>query len=288
MNNLRIVNRTTLRDTEAIKTYFNEVGKIKLLKNKEEVELAQRIKDGDKKALDVLVNANLRFVISVAKQYQNRGLLLEDLISEGNIGLIRAAERFDETKGFKFISYAVWWIRQSILHAISENSKVIRVPANHNSTIGKVKTVSAQFENENGRKPSYKELSEILNEKESKLKNILLSNKHCISIDSPIEKDGKMKFIDIIPATDEDNIEKKINKESFKEDLEKVINQLKPREKEVICMYYGIMEKTSMTLEEIGEYFDLTRERVRQIKDNAIRSLRIRGKSKVLMQYYGV
>lgn len=286
MKQLKITYKITNRDSSSIKSYFNEISKVKLLDESEEIELTKKIKKGDKQALEKLILANLRFVVSVAKQYQNQGVPFDDLINEGNLGLIKAATRFDETKGFKFISYAVWWIRQSMMQSIIESSKIVRIPSNQFASINKMKKATSKFQHEHEREPTSKELADVLDEKESKIKNLMLvDSKSYISIDSYIDDDEERTYLDILPIQNEEDIEKKINNESFVQDLKKVIDKLKYKEKEILCMYYGIMNYSPMTLEEIGEYLDLTRERVRQIKDNAIKSLRIRDKSMILKQH---
>jgi RNA polymerase primary sigma factor len=286
MKQLRITSKITCRDSESIKYYLSEIAKIDLISEQEEEELSKKIKQGDEVALEKLVSANLRFVISVAKQYQNRGLQLSDLINEGNVGLIKAAQRFDETRGFKFISYAVWWIRQSILQALAEHSRIVRIPTNQISTANKVGRVFSELSQEFEIEPTPEEISKILNEKEGKIYDLISINKRSISMDTPIDGEGEERtYHDVIPDKDNNKMEKIFNDESFLKDIESVINKLKFREKRVLCMYYGIMGYQAMTLEEIGDYFDLTRERVRQIKDNAIRSLRLWDKSKILKEY---
>ena len=287
MKQFRISNRITSRESDSIKLYFGDISKIKLLDSEQEVNLAEKIKKGDENALQKLVESNLRFVISVAKQYQNKGIILEDLINEGNIGLIKAAKKFDSSKGFKFISYAVWWIRQSILQALAENSKVIRVPTNQLISVNKINQVLVKLQQQFEREPTIEEISVEIQEKEEKVRELLSLNKSAVSMDAPINKENDTNYYEIIPSEEPNLYEQKFNEDAFRKDLEKVIDKLKPREKRILCMYFGLLGHQAMTLEEIGDYFELTRERVRQIKDNAIRALRIRDRSNVLKQYYG-
>jgi len=287
MKQLKITNKITSRETDAIKIYLNEIGKIDLLTEKEEIELAKMSREGDGAAKDKLVKANLRFVVSVSKQYQNQGLTFDDLINEGNIGLIKAAERFDDTKGFKFISYAVWWIRQSILQALADNARMIRLPSNQISTLHKISKASQKFEQNFEREPTNEEMADLIDGDPFKIANILKSkNKHS-SLDAPLNTGSEETYslYDVISSEDDNNIEKMMSEDSMKRDIEAVLGKLKPRQKEIICMYYGIFGYPKMTLEEIGEYFELTRERVRQVKDTAIRILRHRSKSQILRQH---
>lgn len=289
MKQLKITNKITNRDSNSIKAYLVEIGKIDLLTEEEELDLAQRSKKGDKVAREKLINANLRFVVSVAKQYQNQGMPLDDLICEGNIGLIKAAERFDSTKGFKFISYAVWWIRQSVLAALADNSRIVRLPSNQISKLYKIGKISETFEQQNQREPTKDELAELMEDDPYKISHILSMKGRHSSLDAPIKNDSKddsFSLYDVISSDEQSNIEEIMSNESMKSDIEESLNSLKTvRQKEIICMYFGVSGYPAMTLEEIGEYFELTRERVRQIKDTAIRSLRYRKKSKVLREH---
>ncbi len=286
MKQLKITHKITRKESGAIKAYFSDISKIELLSSEEEISLARRIKDGDQEALNKLVEANLRFVVSVAKQYQNQGIILDDLINEGNIGLIKAAKKFDETRGFKFISYAVWWIRQSILQCLAENARIVRVPSNQLISLNKINKACLELEQELGRGPTAQELSSYIDEKENKIKNLLkLNNKH-VSMDAPIKDGEESSLYEVIPDENKETPEQVFYDESLQKDLEVVINKLNSKQKRVICMYYGLMGFQGMTLEEIGDYFSLTRERVRQIKDSAVRALRMRDRSKILKQYF--
>ena len=258
MRQLKITKKITSKESESINSYFSEVSKIKLLTNNEEYELLEKISEGSQIAIDKLVKANLRFVISVAKQYQHQGIALEDLINEGNIGLIKAATRFDRNRGFKFISYAVWWIRQSITQCIYENARMIRIPNN-------------RFTNQ---------LNYFCNMKD--IKDTMIYSAKTISLDMPVDDENSNCLVDLIKNNNAESPDDAFIKEGFKKDLEKVINQLESRQKIILCMYFGIMGYQPMTLEEIGEYFDLTRERVRQIKDSALRILKCRNVNKIL------
>jgi RNA polymerase primary sigma factor len=287
MRQLKITSKITSRDSNLIKIYFGDISKTKLLTKEQEAELAQKIKAGDKKALNTLVSSNLRFVISVAKQYQNRGLEMCDLINEGNIGLIRAAQKFDETKGFKFISYAVWWIRQSILLALSEHSNIVKLPANQLNSLNKIRNITPSLQQQFQREPTVEELSESLNEGQNRIKELLGINKNHVSLDSYVNEDENQTYIDIMPFSINDNdVERKINNDCFKNDLERVLNTLKDRNKEVLCMYFGVMGHQPMNLEEIGKVLKITRERVRQIRDTSIRMLRQRKHSIILRNHF--
>jgi len=287
MRQLKITNKITSRDSDSIKSYLSEINKIPLLTDEEELELAKKAQKGDCRAKEKLVISNLRFVVSVAKQYQNYGLLFEDLINEGNVGLIKASERFDPSRGFKFISYAVWWIRQSILEAIANNGKVIRMPGNQISFIHKINKCSKEFEQYNDREPTEEELAEIMDEDVYKISMLLRNNNKISSLDAPLGDDGEESFslYDVISAGEENNIDHSIDRDSLATDIESVMSTINPRQKEIIGMYFGIMGYPKMTLEEIGEYFSLTRERVRQVKDTGIKVLRHRSKSKILKQH---
>ena len=286
MRQLKITNKITNRDSDSIKSYLNEINKIEQLDEQEEHDLAVKSQEGDLRARQRLITGNLRFVISVAKQYQGKGINFEDLVNEGNYGLIKAAERFDQTRGFKFISYAVWWIRQSILESLANNSRMVRLPTNQISTYYKLKQESRTFEQEHQREPTEEEIAEIMQEDVVKISRLLRSAQPQTSLDAPISSDDdSYSLYDTISEGQENDVDVKMATESLQEDLTSVLNTIPTRQKEVICMYYGIKGFPKMTLEEIGEYYELTRERVRQIKDAAIRVLRHRSRSKVLKQH---
>ena len=284
MRQLKIIKQITNRDPSLDK-YLNEIGREELLTVDEEVELAQRIREGDRKALNRLIRANLRFVVSVAKQYQNQGLSLPDLIEEGNIGLTKAAMKFDETRGFKFISYAVWWIRQSILQALAEQSRIVRLPLNQVGSLNKIGKALAKFEQENERRPSSEELAKELNLPEEKISDTLkVSGKH-ISVDAPFVEGEDNSLLDVLTNDDSPMADSSLNQESLSKEVDRALNQLSERERDIIKMFFGIGCQ-EMTLEEIGAKFDLTRERVRQIKEKAIRKLK-GPKSHLLKAYLG-
>lgn len=286
MRQLKITNKITNRDSDSIKSYLNEINKIKQLTEEEEIYLAEESQKGDEKARQKLITGNLRFVISVAKQYQGKGINFEDLVNEGNYGLIKAAERFDQTRGFKFISYAVWWIRQSILEALANNSRMVRLPTNQISTYYKLKQESRDFEQRNQREPTEEEIAEIMQEDVVKISRLLRSAQPQASLDAPISTDDDgYSLYDKISEGEMNDVEMNVASESLSEDLSSTLKTIPPRQREVICMYYGIMGYPKMTLEEVGEYFELTRERVRQIKDAAIKVLRHRSRSKILKQH---
>lgn len=287
MRQLKITKSITKRESKSLDYYFSEVSKIKLLTEEEEHKLLQRVADGDKAALNDIVKANLRFVVSVAKQFQSQGLSLEDLISDGNVGLIKAAERFDNSRGFKFISYAVWWIRQSIMQSISDNGKLIRLPNNQNLAINKLNKTAQKLEIKLEREPTEQELAQVLEENEIKVRDTMLSNTGRVaSLDSPISSDSDDVFLsDCIANKETKSPDEFLIKESFSKDLEKILKNLQPRQRVIVCMYYGILGYQTMTLEEIGDYLDLTRERVRQIKDMTIRILKSNKNSKILRQH---
>jgi len=286
MRQLKITNKITNRDSDSIKSYLNEINKIKQLTEEEEIYLAAESQKGDEKARQKLITGNLRFVISVAKQYQGKGINFEDLVNEGNYGLIKAAERFDQTRGFKFISYAVWWIRQSILEALANNSRMVRLPTNQISTYYKLKQESRDFEQRNQREPTEEEIAEIMQEDVVKISRLLRSAQPQASLDAPISTDDDgYSLYDKISEGEMNDVEINVASESLSEDLSSTLKTIPPRQREVICMYYGIMGYPKMTLEEVGEYFELTRERVRQIKDAAIKVLRHRSRSKILKQH---
>ena len=285
MRQLKITKSITNRESASLDKYLQEIGREELISPSEEVELAQRIKQGDQKALDKLTRANLRFVVSVAKQYQNQGLSLPDLIDEGNLGLIRAAQKFDETRGFKFISYAVWWIRQSILQALAEQSRIVRLPLNQVGSLNKITKEMARFEQENERCPSTEELAERLDMAVDKVSDtIQVSGRH-ISVDAPFVEGEDNSLLDVLTNDDSPLADSDLNKESLSKEVDRVLRQLYDREREILKMFFGIGCQ-EMTLEEIGAKFDLTRERVRQIKEKAIRRLKGQ-KSRLLKSYLG-
>jgi RNA polymerase primary sigma factor len=289
MRQLKITKSITNRESQSLEKYLQEIGKVELISPEEEVKLAIRIKQGDQKALDKLTKANLRFVVSVAKQYQNQGLSLPDLINEGNLGLIKAAQRFDETRGFKFISYAVWWIRQSILQALAEQSRIVRLPLNKVGLTNRIQKAFSHLEQEFEREPSAEELAELLELDIEEVSSTLgISGRH-ISMDTPLSEGEDNTLIDVMINPNAElansNIE---HKESLKMEIDRSLKTLTERQKEVICFFFGIGVDHPMSLEDIGEKFNLTRERVRQIKDKAITKLRSNSRSKQLRTYLGV
>ena len=286
MRQLKITKSITNRESESLEKYLQEIGHEELLSTDEEVELAQRIRKGDRKALDKLTKANLRFVVSVAKQYQNQGLSLSDLINEGNLGLIKAAEKFDETRGFKFISYAVWWIRQAILQAIAEQSRIVRLPLNQVGSVNKINRLLNKFEQENERRPSVDEISEQIDLPEDKVGEAMLANTRHVSVDAPFIDGEDNSLLDVLVNDDAPMADRQLVLESLREEISNVLNTLSDRERCVIKAFYGISEP-EMTLEEIGNKYGLTRERVRQIKEKAIRHLRSNTKNKLLKAYLG-
>ncbi|MEL7220407.1 MAG: RNA polymerase sigma factor RpoD/SigA [Bacteroidota bacterium] len=274
MRQLKITNKITSRESMALDKYLTDIGKISLLSAEEEAELARRIRDGDKEALDKLTRSNLRFVVSVAKQYQNQGLSLPDLINEGNVGLMKAAKRFDETKGFKFISYAVWWIRQSILQAIVEYSRIVRMPLNKVGSYHKMNAAFTSFVQEFEREPTNEELADILDISPKDVANMKKGNARHVSVDAPVSsEEGSATMLDFITSGD-DRPDNQLMEESLKEEVQQGLSILSPREVEVLSSYYGLNGYKALTLEEIGDLYGLTRERVRQIKERAIRRLR--------------
>lgn len=288
MRQLKISKQITNRESQSLDKYLQEIGKVELLTPDEEVELARRIKQGDQGALEKLTKANLRFVVSVAKQYQNQGLSLGDLINEGNLGLIKAAKRFDETRGFKFISYAVWWIRQSILQALAEQSRIVRLPLNRVGALNKIGKAFSKLEQEFEREPSPEEISEVLEGmSEDEISDTLkISGRH-VSVDAPFVQGEENRLLDVLENDSEPDPDNTLINESLSKEVERALSTLTQREAEVIRMYFGIGVEHSLTLEEIGEKFDLTRERVRQIKEKAIRRLRHTSRSKGLKAYLG-
>lgn len=285
MRQLKITHSITNRDIKSLDKYLQDICSEELLTPEEEVQLAQRIKAGDQSALDKLTKANLRFVVSVAKQYQNQGLSLPDLINEGNVGLIKAAKRFDETRGFKFISYAVWWIRQSILQAIAENSRIVRLPSNQLGSLNRLKKEISKLEQELERQPSEDELAARLDIPVEKIKTIMgISGRH-ISIDAPLVADEDVNFVDVLPNEDTPPTDDQLIKESLSKEIERSLRSLTEYEREVIKMYFGIGMPHALSLDEIAMKFGLTRERVRQIKEKGLKRLRNSSKSKHLISY---
>ena len=287
MRQLKITKSITNRSSEALDKYLLEIGKEELVSVEEEVELAQRIRQGDQRALEKLTKANLRFVVSVAKQYQNQGLSLQDLINEGNIGLIKAAQKFDETRGFKFISYAVWWIRQSILQALAEQSRIVRLPLNQVGSVNKISKVLAKFEQENERRPSVAELAEELNIEEDKISEVLRVSGRQVSVDAPFQDGEENCLLDVLTNEDAPHTDSPMDKESLCSELDNILSAvLKDREKKVIVMSFGI-GRHEKSLEEIGDLLGLTRERVRQIKEKSLRKIKNDPGSKILLKYLG-
>ena len=287
MRQLKISKSFTNRESASLDKYLQEIGHEELLSVEEEVELAQKIKKGDRRALERLTRANLRFVVSVAKQYQNQGLSLPDLINEGNVGLIKAAEKFDETRGFKFISYAVWWIRQSILQAIAEQSRIVRLPLNQVGSLNKVNHEINKFEQENQRRPSVEELAMRTGVDEEKISQSMAASGHHVSIDAPFSDDDDNSMVDVMASGDDSRTDKHVDHESMAMELRQVLDKvLKDREKQIVCACYGIGEPEK-GLEEIGDKMGLTRERVRQIREKSITKLRDSGNAKILMKYLG-
>jgi RNA polymerase primary sigma factor len=286
MRQLKITKSITNRESASLDKYLQEIGRENLISVEEEVELAQRIKKGDQIALEKLTRANLRFVVSVAKQYQNQGLSLPDLINEGNLGLIKAAEKFDETRGFKFISYAVWWIRQSILQALAEQSRIVRLPLNQVGSLNKINKAYSKFEQEHERKPSPEELADKLEIPADKVADTLRVSGRHISVDAPFVEGEDNSLLDVLVNNDSPNADKTLINESLTREIERALATLTERESDIIKLFFGIGCQ-EMTLEEIGERFGLTRERVRQIKEKAIRRLRNTSRSKLLKSYLG-
>ncbi|RRC99127.1 RNA polymerase sigma factor RpoD/SigA [Prevotella sp. OH937_COT-195] len=286
MRQLKISKSITNRESAALEKYLQEISHEELISVEEEVILAQRIKKGDREALEKLTKANLRFVVSVAKQYQNQGLALQDLINEGNLGLIKAVEKFDETRGFKFISYAVWWIRQSILQAIAEHSRIVRMPLNQVGSVNKINRMQSKFEQENERRPSIDEIAEGTDLPEDKIEDAMKVNTRHVSVDAPFAEGDDNSLLDILPNEDAAMADKWLLLESLRDEIKRALQILNDRERKIIEAFFGI-EQPEMTLEEIGEKYNLTRERVRQIKEKAIRRLRNNTKSRLLRSYLG-
>ena len=286
MRQLKITKSITNRESASLDKYLQEIGHEDLITVEEEVELAQRIRKGDKTALEKLTKANLRFVVSVAKQYQNQGLSLPDLINEGNFGLIKAAEKFDETRGFKFISYAVWWIRQSILQAIAEQSRIVRLPLNQVGSVNKINRVLNKFEQEHERRPSIDEIADSVDIPEDKIEDALKVNNRHISVDAPFVDGEENSLLDVLPNVDAPTTDYALVAESLRNEINRALLTLNERERQIIEAFFGI-NQPEMTLEEIGDKYGLTRERVRQIKEKAIRRLRHNTKNKLLKAYLG-
>jgi RNA polymerase primary sigma factor len=287
MRQLKITKQVTNRETASLDKYLQEIGKVELITADEEVALAQRIKQGDQSALEKLTKANLRFVVSVSKQYQNQGLSLPDLINEGNLGLIKAAQRFDETRGFKFISYAVWWIRQSILQALAEQSRIVRLPLNKIGSINKINKAYAQLEQLYEREPNADEIAHLLEISENEVKESMKNSGRHVSMDAPLVQDEDNTMYDVLKSEENTTPDTGLLYESLRKEIERAVSTLTQREADVIRLYFGLNGSHPMTLEEIGEKFDLTRERVRQIKEKAIRRLKHTSRSKILKTYLG-
>ena len=287
MRQLKITKQVTNRETASLDKYLQEIGKVDLITADEEVELAQKIKAGDQRALEKLTKANLRFVVSVAKQYQNQGLTLPDLINEGNLGLIKAAQRFDETRGFKFISYAVWWIRQSILQALAEQSRIVRLPLNKIGSINKINKMYALLEQSNERPPTAEEIAKELDMTVNDVRESMKNSGRHLSMDAPLVEGEDSNLYDVLRSGESPNPDRELIQESLRTEIERSLETLTPREADVVRLYFGLGDQHPMTLEEIGETFDLTRERVRQIKEKAIRRLKHTTRSKILKTYLG-
>jgi len=287
MRQLKIIKQVTNRDTASLEKYLQEIGKVSLISAEEEVALAQRIKQGDKIALEQLTKANLRFVVSVSKQYQNQGLSLPDLINEGNLGLIKAAQRFDETRGFKFISYAVWWIRQSILQALAEQSRIVRLPLNRIGAINKINKAHAKLEQEYEREPNIRELSDMLQLDEGEIIDSIKNAGRHISVDAPLAADEDISLLELMKSDDGKSPENELINDSLKIEIERAISTLTFREANILRLFYGLGNIIPKTLDEISMEYELTRERVRQIKEKAIRRLKQTSRSKMLKTYLG-
>ncbi len=286
MRQLKITQSITNRESQSLDKYLHEIGKVDLITAEEEVILAQKIREGDQAALERLTKTNLRFVVSVAKQYQNQGLTLGDLINEGNLGLIKAAKRFDETKGFKFISYAVWWIRQSILQAIAEQSRIVRLPLNQVGSLSKISKAFSRLEQEYEREPSPEELADTLETTVEKISDTLSNSGRHVSMDAPFVQGEENTLLDVL-ENDNPNTDSNLIDESLSEEIKRSLSTLTEREREIIVLFFGLSTNHPLSLEEIGEKFNLTRERVRQIKDKALQRLRHTSRSKILKSYLG-
>jgi len=288
MRQLKITQTITNRESQSLERYFNEISKVDLLTPEEEVELAKRIKQGDEQALEKLTKANLRFVVSVAKQYQNRSLSLNDLINEGNLGLVKAAQKFDETRGFKFISYAVWWIRQSIMQALAEQSRIVRLPLNRTGALSKINKTFAELEQVYEREPTAEELSNILDMDEKEITSTLSLSARQLSVDAPFQEGESNSLLDVLENKNADDTDKDVAyTDSLRVETERALSTLTTREQQVLRMTFGIGGEHPMSLEQIGEKLNLTRERVRQIKEKAIKKLRSKAKSQLLAEYLG-
>jgi RNA polymerase primary sigma factor len=287
MRQLKITKQVTNRDTPSLDKYLQEIGRVDLISPDEEVNLARRIKLGDTEALRKLVKANLRFVVSVAKQYQNQGMSLPDLINEGNLGLMKAAQRFDETRGFKFISYAVWWIRQAILQALAEQARIVRLPVNKIGSINRINRTFARLEQEFEREPSSLEIAEILDMIPEEVKDALKTNGRTVSMDAPISAEEDNSMYDILQSADTPSPDRNLINESLAYEIERALSTLSPRESKVLKLYFGLGMKHPYTLEEIGEELSLTRERVRQIKEKAIKRIQFTTRCRILKTYLG-
>jgi len=287
MRQLKITKQVTNRETPSLDKYLHEIGKVKLLNADEEVALAKKIKLGDNKALELLINANLRFVVSVSKQYQNQGLSLPDLINEGNLGLIKAAQRFDETRGFKFISYAVWWIRQSILQALAEQARIVRLPLNKIGSINKVNNAFARLEQDFQREPTADEIAKLLEIAPKEVKDALKVSSRHISMDAPLKKDEDNTLYDVLLSSDSLSPDTHLLDDSLRQEIDRSLATLSTRESDIIKLYYGLNGEPPYSLEEIGKLFNLTRERVRQIKEKAIKRLKNTYRSKILRSFLG-
>ena len=287
MRQLKITKSITNRESQSLEKYLQEIGKVDLITPEEEVRLAIRIKQGDQAALEKLTKANLRFVVSVAKQYQNQGLTLPDVINEGNLGLIKAAQRFDETRGFKFISYAVWWIRQSILQALAEQSRIVRLPLNQVGSLNKINKAYSKLEQEFEREPSAEELAELLDLPIDKVSDTMKVSGRHVSMDAPFANGEESSLLDVLVNLDSPKADSGLMMESLSKEIDRALSTLTERERDVVKLFFGIGLNHGLTLEEIGDKFDLTRERVRQIKEKAIRRLRHSSRSKLLQQYLG-
>ena len=287
MRQLKIIKQVTNRESKSLDKYLQDISKIDMITANEEVELAQKIRAGDQLALNKLTTANLRFVVSVAKQYQNQGLKVPDLINEGNVGLVKAAKRFDETRGFKFISYAVWWIRQSILQALAEQSRIVRLPLNKIGSINKIKKAFSYLEQAHERPPSAEEIAKELDLSVSEVKQSMKNSGRHVSMDAPLIEGENSNLYDVLRSGESPNPDKKLLLQSLNTEINRALETLSQREADVVKLYYGIGDQHSMTLAEIGQTFDLTRERVRQIREKAIRKLRHNSRSKILKTYLG-
>ncbi len=287
MRQLKISKQITNRESQALDKYLQEIGKVDLLTADEEVVLAKRIRAGDKKALEKLTKANLRFVVSVAKQYQNQGLSLSDLINEGNTGLIKSAQRFDETRGFKFISYAVWWIRQAILQALAEQSRIVRLPLNRVGSLNKISRTFSQLEQKYEREPTTDELAEVLDVTVNEIDDTMKISGRQVSVDAPFVQGEENSLLDVLENTSEEKPDDELMNESLRKEIQRLLATLTEREADVILLYFGLNGKYPMTLEEIGARFQLTRERVRQIKEKGIKKLRHSSRSDTLKPYLG-